>query len=521
MLFAACYAFTTYRVMSVTHGHLTYALDDAYIHMAIAKNLALHGVWGVQSSSFSAASSSPLWTAMLALSFKIVGVHDAVPLLLNTALALACIVAIGLILEQEQVSGAPMFAIIALVVLSAPLVPMVWIGMEHTLHILLTLVTAWGAASVSKRYSTYRLFAVCVLATLMVSARYEGLFVLAGCALVFASSRRLAAAVAITVSGALPAVCVGIWNVSHGWFFLPASIMMKQTVLSESPQSSLLAALASNIAHADPPRAFLVLLIAALLLLVYEHRSSGAGGVQPLLIIFVTAALLHLSLAKFGWLFRYESYLMALGVLSIGVSARAAWPPDSGRRSRALAPADLLVVAALVGVMAARDRTVASHAVTANVAGHIFRQHRQVAELLKRYYNTEPVALNDIGVVSYYTGARVYDLVGLASLEIATLRRAGRWDAPHINTLLDRNHVEVAVVYDAWFQGDRAFQRQWERIGEWTTDREDGRVEGTVTFFARNEQAGARLRTALRNFDAHLPDAEVDIRVFTPADPQP
>ena len=33
-------------------GHIIYTLDDSYIHMALAKNLAQHGVWGITRYEF-------------------------------------------------------------------------------------------------------------------------------------------------------------------------------------------------------------------------------------------------------------------------------------------------------------------------------------------------------------------------------------------------------------------------------------------------------------------------------------
>ena len=50
-----------------TEGHLVYALDDPYIHMAMARNVALHGVWGVTPDGFTSSSSSIAWTAVLSL----------------------------------------------------------------------------------------------------------------------------------------------------------------------------------------------------------------------------------------------------------------------------------------------------------------------------------------------------------------------------------------------------------------------------------------------------------------------
>src|SRR5262245_10580406 len=47
-----------------THGHLAYAIDDGGIHLSIARNLGLHGTWGVVPDHFQSASSSPLWTVL-------------------------------------------------------------------------------------------------------------------------------------------------------------------------------------------------------------------------------------------------------------------------------------------------------------------------------------------------------------------------------------------------------------------------------------------------------------------------
>ena len=57
-LFVASLAFALWRIRQDTGATLVYGLDDAYIHMAIAKNLARHGVWGVTPFHFASASSS-------------------------------------------------------------------------------------------------------------------------------------------------------------------------------------------------------------------------------------------------------------------------------------------------------------------------------------------------------------------------------------------------------------------------------------------------------------------------------
>ncbi len=491
LIVAALYVFIAVRMLGLTGGQLIYPLDDTYIHMAIAKNVALHGVWGVSPDHFTATSSSPLWTALLSLAYLLTGVHDVTPLVLNTVFAVLCIGGAATVLRHEQVAGAAMFAVLTASVLLAPLASMAWLGMEHTLHLLLTVLTVGLAARCLEHPSASRVVALCVLAAAMVSARYEGLFVVAGCALVLMLARRLLAAVALTAAAVVPVAAVGLWNVSNGWFFLPASILLKQAVLQ--PAGSVLpSSLSINLTEA--PAAFIVLLVSGLFLLAYQAATRGFRTVHPFLLIFVTAALLHTGFAKFGHLYRYESYLMVLGTLALGVSllGRGGVLPDAGsnRSNREL----------VLG-----GRTLAANAVTANMTGHIFRQQRQLAEFLGQHYDGEPVALNDIGNSSYFTRLQLTDMVGLGTLEVATLHRAGLWDREHMLTLLDRHHVAVAIVYDTWFPAGRDFHRDWIRVADWTTEVEETRGQGTVSFFARDAVAAARLRQALVAFDAAHP----------------
>src|SRR5215207_5943541 len=79
------------KSMSVLHGHLSYELDDTYIHMAVARNLAEHGVWGVTRYEFTPVSSSLIWPILLASIYWVFGAIESVPLILNLIFATAAI----------------------------------------------------------------------------------------------------------------------------------------------------------------------------------------------------------------------------------------------------------------------------------------------------------------------------------------------------------------------------------------------------------------------------------------------
>lgn len=510
-LFLLLFAVVTRAVLRATDGHLVYALDDAYIHMSIAKHLALDGVWGIDAHSFASASSSPLWTVLLGLVFRLTGVHDAAPLVLNLAAAAALLVLLDRILDREGFSVAESTATIVAVMLFAPMVPMIWIGMEHSLNNVLVLGVACVAVHVARTTpetaNATSASGLLLLMLLTSATRLEGLFVAAGCALLLIVSGRWAMAAGCLGASALPVTTTGLWNMSHGWFFLPSSVLMKQQVLPVGHQSWV-TPLLMGLSRIDPPPVFMGLLVAALALLGTRLWRVRAVGPDGMLVVFVVAAALHLSLARFGYLYRYESYLMVLGVVAVATALhhRSA---AIARVPRVLAARDLLVVAAIVAVLAGGERTIGSAPALVRTAGHIYRQHRQMARFVATYYAGRAVALNDIGAISYGSTARIYDLAGLASIEVATARRAGTFDAGFINRLLETGDVPIAIVYNAWFPGSQQFYASWFDAGRWVTDEQDVLTEGAVNFYARTADEARLLQRNLAEFSTTLPHGAI------------
>jgi hypothetical protein len=190
-----------------TGGHLIYALDDPYIHMAMARNVALHGVWGVTASHFTSSSSSLLWTAGVAALFRAFGVHESIPLLLNVGFGILLLWLMVRYLAESTVrfSNAYLFMAATGIALVAPLPALVFAGQEHILHALMNLAfVACGAswlAQPGRAMPANAARTLCAVATLLPLIRFESLFVIALVVTLLAVQGRWRAAVLIGTCG--------------------------------------------------------------------------------------------------------------------------------------------------------------------------------------------------------------------------------------------------------------------------------------------------------------------------------
>ena len=119
--------------------HFVYPLDDAYIGMAIAKNLALHGVWGVSRYGFTSADSSLLFPLLMAAVYQIAGVNEVAPLAISWLAAVASIFVAERMLPGSLSRAGRATALILFVILT-PLFVAGGLGMEHSVHLLFTLI---------------------------------------------------------------------------------------------------------------------------------------------------------------------------------------------------------------------------------------------------------------------------------------------------------------------------------------------------------------------------------------------
>lgn len=490
-----------------TGGMFVYAQDDPYIHLALARTLAEHGVWGIRPNEFASASSSPLWTLLLATLWKL-GAHAVwAPFALNILFGVVFLGVCGSYVARTFRSAHAATILCALVVIT-PLPTLALIGMEHTLQALLVVVFAWQAA---ERLAGERegWLAPSVVAALMVATRYESLFLVAVVGTILLWQGQLRSAIAMGLGALVPSGGYALYSLAHGGLALPNSVLMK----SGPEQFGTVAAGVSAVAtgwlaigslFARPPQLALTLAVLGGLLLIPFGRLVPANRTAWFALIFLGTSILHACLVKIEWFFRYDAYLVALGLLAAaGVAGLVEWPAGSTRRgsvSRHPATVPLLIVLALpLGI-----RGLSALATTASASASIYRQQVQVGLFLQTFYAGRVVAVNDIGAVAWYSSSPLLDIVGLATQPVADLKRRGQFDAATLRTLADERDVDAIAVYEEPFAA--LLPPSWVKVGEWTTANATGISAGVVTFLARTEDGATTLRQALDAYAAALPD---------------
>lgn len=305
-------------VMSLMDGKIIYALDDPYIHMAIAKNIALHGVYGVTPYGFSASSSSPLWTFLLAGVYLMFGVNEVAPGILNIVFAVLCVVLAFFILRSVDIRGLHSFVWLLLFIFFTPLPALVSTGMEHTLQLLLSIgVLCLAGGVIDGKDSTAWKTALFIAGALCVATRYEAVFLIFAISLNLAVNKKIKLSVLFFVFSLIPIILLGVFQMAHGWYFIPNSVFIKGCTTT---MASLGTGLLDKLYYAMHLLALVFIAGFFQLMGGLKKERFLASSKQVWLFCFIIASVLHCFFASTGWFFRYEAYLVGLGVLAIGMN---------------------------------------------------------------------------------------------------------------------------------------------------------------------------------------------------------
>jgi hypothetical protein len=487
-------------IMRLNGGRLVYALDDAYIHLAIGENL-LKGHYGVNLGEFSAASSSILWSFIVAPFSS----FEWFPLLFNIICALLTVALFVNVLRasipirDKRAQAIVLAALTISLTLATNTIGLIFMGMEHSLQLLVVAAVAWGLIVHAKegRLAPWLLVAV----TVAPLVRYENLAVSAAALVYLIVRKHYKPAIG---SALLIVALVGgfsLFLVSLGLEPFPTSVMAKSSVVeSAGSVGTVLSNVKANLTGGRG-----VLLGLGLFgLLAFVLFAKGSDRKRQLAAVALLAISLHVLVGKWGWYYRYEvyiwSFLLLVSVYLAGERISALWSSEGNRRA---GTAKLSALAAAFTLFTAAPYlwVLATVPIASN---NIYEQQYQMHRFAVDYYG-KTVAVNDLGYVSYKNPNYVLDLEGLASLETFEHRHRLRdkrsgW----MSVAAESKGAELVMIHEDFFD---SFPKGWIKLGELRL----GRAKITpayseVAFFAVNRGAYDELSARLEDFVPTLPE---------------
>jgi hypothetical protein len=498
-------------------GHFVFALDDPYIHLSMARSLAVHGIWGVAPTAFSATSSAPFYTLLLAAAFLIGGASEFWAWLIAMAggLAVAAILARRVSRYFSHSGIAVLVGVWAVVIIGLP--ETMFTGMEHSLHTLVVLLMA-GAAASTGRASGWSVRSDALLAVLVLigcGLRYETLFLMPALfGYLYWTGRRQAALMA-GIAAVLPALVLGLIQLANAQMLLPNTLMLKG-VIGYNHRLSYFTRFLYQIGSSY--LSILIALVAVGTFLSFLRRTDAHKRSQFMCgALFLSGCLLHSAFAQVAR--RYVGYLIALGIWAAipwisewTVKARSMISPPgtAGRRAPLLL---VWTVLACVALFPFADRFIDLQRLW-YLGQDTYAQQYQVARFFSSEYPGKTVALNDIGTTSWFGENPVLDLWGLADADIARLRLSDRWTLESIREYSEKAGVEIIATYPDWFARIGGLPREWRPVGSWQLPRgiQVNVAEPQVVFFATTQEAAELLKVHLRSFAPKLPAGVI----FTP-----
>ncbi|QMU57054.1 MAG: hypothetical protein GKR98_01865 [Boseongicola sp.] len=481
----ALIAFATLNAFAMARagGGYEYPLDDVYIHLAVAEQIAA-GHYGVNSSEFASAASSPLYPLLLT-PFAGSELQRLLPLIYNLISVAAAGTLFGALVARAGI-GAIGVAFAALAPLAFNMYVSAYTGMENMAHGVASLMIVFGLwLWVEDRRMTWWLILGIFLSPAL---RPEGLALSMAAAGVVMITGAPRVGIALMGLGIAPLAAFSSFLVSMGLGPIPNSVTAKLAEGAVGNQG-VIGKLVANLGTYGGNLLGWATLAVALAALVAALRSTDRA-----LFGFAIAAssLAHLMLASIGWMDRYEIYIL--------ISLMATLPLLLMGLSRSLQIA-ALGLALAAGIATYLPHTIVRH--SWNIAAMQLQQ-KEMGRLAKQS-DIGNIAVNDLGHVTWQNPNYVLDLWGLASAEALETRLSEQAPDGWARDLTDDKDVSLIMIYDRWFEN--AVSPEWTRLGTLTTDVPLAFIgDYEVAFYASSSADVPKLTSAIMDWQQNLPE---------------
>jgi hypothetical protein len=517
-LFAAILLLLVRHGLHQDAGVFVYPLDDAYIHLAVSRNLALHGVWGITPFGFSGASSSPGWTLLLAGVIRLIGVHLKTPLALNALAGLLLLLAANFILARmlPRAGIAYLTAALCVLVLVVPLPGLAMIGMEHLLHSVAMLCMVAAAAWIVSTPEGAKTPPASIVALLFAAAacgalRYESCFAVAVVVGVLLLRRRIGIALCVAVAAAIGPVAYGLYSHAHTGLWLPFSVMMKSSGHRiASPSDALLLSSVAPI---------LLLVAVAFLLRIAQRMGQPSSQREPFwtygqsfLAIVLATTFLHAEVGPTGWLMRYEAYLYVLGIVALALALGEGIASCKTSESAPNEASRWLAVAMIVALLPAGIQLMhRAHHGYSDIAASLhdrYVEHLSQALFVSQDEPHAVVIANDIGFLAFYAGeTKILDPLGLGSIEPVLQQRAHREiDPVFMQQWGAKSGASFAILHTDFPGMEAMVPAGWVPVESWCFPHNLVFLNHVESFYAPDETSADALRAQLAGFHDLSPE---------------
>ena len=486
--------------LKITDGYLVYAIDDCYIHLALARNLSETGVWGIRPNEYAFASSSPLWTCILASSFKMFGFHEVFAAVYAVLFCMASAWVVDRILSIWFRSDWQRAILSVSIMLALPITTAAILGMEHAMHVFSILLLTYFYLR------KFRPACLMLVAAFAVGARYESLFVVIPLAGAELCQRRMRESFALLVGAFAPPVCYGTYALAHGGTFLPNSLMVKSALAVGYTFYDRLWQAASCGRMVENAMVY----FSGLMLFALSFTVGLTGRFRLLLLASAVSVFGHLVFAKTGWIYninRYEMYLFALSAPLVLLAIAQIKTACVRNQFRRLVKLTLLAIGGifLLGVLGyGLDSGFRALRVPRETYETPLVGARVLASLPKDCQG--PIFLNDLGLIAERTTVPIIDVCGLGEQETFELRRTGNRSPSKMADVLRRRNARYAAVFlRMWSYKVMTGEFALKPVAMLCGAKQNAWPTGHLLFYAFKEEDEPFLAQHLKDFQSQLP----------------